>query len=256
MTDITLYGYATSPFVRKVGCFLHYKELPFTFTAVNPVNPDVIAFSNGTQVPVLKIGDEWRRESTELGLWLDELYPEKPLLPSDPAEQQKALAANTWISDVFLPSFFRAAIDAPNDLRHRFRAWRLAAIVSADTPMPEDVRNAWPDLLRQAPFIHEMIKPLDRNEPLDVMQMRLGAAMLEHLGDGPFLGGLKHPSIADFSLFPQLTFGVVAGLEPELSAGQVPAVKEWLQRVAEHLPAQPLLLKDFMVVKPLSEALG
>ncbi|MEO1041369.1 MAG: glutathione S-transferase family protein [Pseudomonadota bacterium] len=256
MAEITLYGYATSPFVRKVGCFLHYKDLPFTFTPVNPVNPDAIAFTKGRQVPVLKIGDEWRRESSELGSWLDELYPEKPLLPKDPADREAALTVDSWISDSFLPSFFRAAIDAPDDLRHRQRAWRLAALVSAHTPLPEEVRNGWPDLLRVAPFIQAMIKPLDRDEPLDAMQMRLGAEMLAHLGDGPFLGGLSEPSIADFSLFPQLTFGVVAGLEHELSAGRVPAVKTWLQRVAKHLPEQPLLIQDFMVVTPLKEALA
>ena len=256
MTEITLYGYATSPFVRKGGCFLHYKELPFTFTPVNPVNPDAIAFTGGPQVPVLKIGDEWRRESSALGLWLDELYPEKPLLPADPQEREKALAVDGWISETFLPSFFRAGVDAPDDLRHRHRAWRLAALVSSHTPLPEEVRNGWPDLLRRAPFIQEMLKPLDRTEPLEAMQMRIGAEMLSHLGEGPFLGGLKEPSMADFSLFPQLTFGVVAGLEHELSAAKVPTLKAWLQRVAEHLPEQPLLIQDFMVVKPLREALA
>lgn len=256
MTQITLYGYATSPFVRKVGCFLHYKELPFTFTPVNPVSPDAIAFTGGAQVPVLKIGDEWRRESSELGLWLDELYPEKPLLPSDPSDREKALAVDAWISNAFLPSYFRAGIDAPSDLRSRQRAWRLAALVSAHTPLSEEVRHMWPDLLRDAPFIQEMIEPLDRSEPLQAMQMRLGAEMLAHLGEGPFLGGLSEPSMADFSLFPQLTFGVVAGLEHELTAAKVPAAKAWLQRVAEHLPEQPLLIQDFMVVTSIKEALA
>ena len=256
MTDITLYGYATSPFVRKVGCFLHYKGLPFKFVGVNPINPEVIAFSGGRQVPVLKIGDEWRRESTELGLWLDELFPEKPLLPSDPAARDAALKVDQWVSETFLPHYFRAAVDAPETLAHRQRGWRLAAVVSADTPLPEEVRNGWPDLLRVAPFIQEMIKPLDRTEPLAAMQMRLAAGMLEHLGDGPYLGGQTSPTLADFSLFPQLTFGVVAGLEDELSAGRIPAIKDWLSRVAEHLPEQPLLLRDFMVVKSLKDALA
>ena len=80
MADIKLYGYSTSPYVRKVACCLYYKQLPFEFVPVNPVDPSEIAFTGQTQVPVLQIGDEWRIDSTPLALWLDELFPERPCL--------------------------------------------------------------------------------------------------------------------------------------------------------------------------------
>ena len=61
---INLYGYATSPYVRKTGAFLYYKQLPFTLVPVNPSDPEnTLGKFGGTQVPVLEIGDEWRRES-------------------------------------------------------------------------------------------------------------------------------------------------------------------------------------------------
>ncbi len=42
MDEITLYGYATSPYVMKVGCYLQYKKLPFEFVSVNPILPFII----------------------------------------------------------------------------------------------------------------------------------------------------------------------------------------------------------------------
>ena len=40
MTTVKLYGYATSPYVRKVGCFLYYKGIDFTHVSVSPLEPD------------------------------------------------------------------------------------------------------------------------------------------------------------------------------------------------------------------------
>jgi len=56
MSEIKLYGYATSPYVRKTGCFLYYKELDFIHIPVNPIAPEAtIGHTNSTKVPVLEI---------------------------------------------------------------------------------------------------------------------------------------------------------------------------------------------------------
>jgi len=36
---IELYGYTTSPYVRKVSCYLPYKELEFDFIGASLVEP-------------------------------------------------------------------------------------------------------------------------------------------------------------------------------------------------------------------------
>lgn len=41
-----------------MGCCLYYKNLPFEFVPVNPMDAREIAFTRQTQVPVLQIGDE------------------------------------------------------------------------------------------------------------------------------------------------------------------------------------------------------
>jgi len=79
MTEIKLYGYANSPFVRKTTCFLFYKGLDFTHIPVDPIKPKkTIAFTHKSQVPVLQIGEDWKLESSDHAYWLDEMFPEKP----------------------------------------------------------------------------------------------------------------------------------------------------------------------------------
>lgn len=250
--DITLYGYTTSPFVRKVACYLHYKKLPFEFVGVSPVEPEkTIGFSGGSQVPVLKIGSEWRRDSSKIGLWLDELYPENRLVSTDQAEREKILKIDDWASDQFIPGMiFRSAVDKKVDDSFRKRAWRLADIVSDGAELPDEVKKAWPDLLGKAPFIIDMVNQLDRTEPLEAMQMRLFAELVMHLGDGPYLGGLAVPSLADFAIYPQMMFPYQVGLVSRLPVLEHPAVGPWLERVSKHLPQNPWCVSDAFLANP------
>ena len=255
MTQIKLYGYATSPYVRKVGCFLYYKQLDFEFVPVSPLNAaEALEFSGGTSVPVLTIDGESRRDSSPLGHWLDECFPERPLCPAE--HRDKILQIDEWVSNTFLLSIFRGAIDGKVDLQYRYRFWRLAALVSAHTPMPEQVRHLWPDFVANAPFIKAMGEQMDLNEPAADMAMRIGMELAAHIGEGPYMGALETPSMLDLAVFPQLVFGVMFGLEDQLSAGRHPVIKAWIKRMAAHLPANPTLVADTIQVMSLNEALA
>lgn len=255
MSKIKLYGYATSPYVRKVGCFLHYKQLEFEFVPVSPMTAaDQLAFVGGTQVPVLQIDEEARRESSELAYWLDELFPEHPLCPVSHGEKIREIDA--WVSDTFLMSIFRGAIDGEVNLQYRFRFWRLAALVSAHTPLPEQVRHMWPDFVANAPFIKAMGDHMDLTETAQDMNMRIGMELAAHIGEGPFMGGLDAPTMLDLAVYPQIVFGVMFGLEGELSAARHPVIRGWIERMMEHLPENPTLVADTMQLMSVKEALA
>lgn len=255
MKSINLYGYATSPYVRKTACFLYYKGLDFTHVPVNPIKTKgTIGHTNGTQVPVLEIDGEWRRESSDHAHWLDEIFPEKPLYPLE--HQQKIDQIDDWISHKYLPSLFRGAIDGPFDRNFIKRSWRLAALVNAQTPLPFYIRFIWPFGLRRARFINDMSQHIDFSLSIKDMYMQLFMELLEHIGDGPFMGELEKPTMLDFAVFPQLVFGYMFGLEEQLSAAKHPTIKAWLARVSEHLPENPLLASDKMQVNSLKEALS
>ncbi len=241
MKKITLYGYATSPFVMKVGCYLKYKQLRFAHVPVNPVRPKQIAFTGQRRVPVLEIGDEWRLESSELGIWLDELHPERPLLGKDAVERQTILAQDRWISDVLIPSRFREVVDWTNSWHAIRNGWRLAAVVNSGTPLPRFVQLIWPFAVKRAEFIVRMVDGLDRNEPMPVMRRRLASEFVARLSGGPFLGGTSVPSLADLSAYPILLSGYMIGMEGEHAFLERPEIVEWMRRVQSHLPDNPFL---------------
>tara|TARA_B110000902_G_scaffold92439_1_gene109705 strand:- start:303 stop:1070 length:768 start_codon:yes stop_codon:yes gene_type:complete len=254
MPKVKLFGYATSPYVRKTACFLYYKGIDFSHVPVNPIKPKAtIGQTNGTQVPVLEVDGEWKRESSDHAFWLDELFPEKPLYPLE--HRAKIDEIDRWISDTFLISLFRRAIDGNITTQFLRRAWRLAALVSADTPLPWPVRLIWPVGLRKAPFIQHMGQHMDLTESHEDMQVRILSELVEHIGEGPYMGGLNQPTMLDFAVFPQLVFNYMFGLEEELSAAKHPVIKGWLKRVSQHLPNNPALAADKMQVNSLSEAL-
>ncbi|MDE0952898.1 MAG: glutathione S-transferase family protein [Halioglobus sp.] len=254
MAKIRLYGYSTSPFVRKLGGCLYFKQLPFEFVPVDPTNPEQIAFTHQTQVPVLQIDDEWRNDSTPIALWLEELFPDRPLFGRNAQERDLILNMDKWVTDSFILSSFRFAHEGEITARFRQTAWRLSAIVSSQTPLSDEVRNVWPELLKMAPFIKHMLCDINQTESLRDMQLRVGIELLEHLGEGPFFGGLNQPSLVDFAMYPQLVFNYMVGIEQDLKLTEVPALKQWLDNVRQYLPENPLLVPDFMIVSYLLPA--
>ena len=248
--EITLYGYTTSPFVRKVSCYLYYKGLQFNFVGVSPVEPNkTIGFSGGTQVPVVKIGDKWRTDSSPIGHWIEELYPEKPLLGKTATDRETIVKIDDWASEQFIPGMiFRSAVDGEKNEAFKKRAWRLAEIVSSGATLPDHVKEAWPDIIATAPFIQRMVNELDLSEPLLAMQQRIIMELADHLGDGPFLGGLDAPSLADFAVYPQIMFNYQVGLINDLILLEHPTLGPWLERVGNTLPRNPWCVDESFIV--------
>jgi glutathione S-transferase len=184
-------------------------------------------------------------------LWLDELFPERPLFGQSPEEREEILAVDKWISESLIVSGFKTVYETPMNARLRAMAWRMANIVSSQTPLPDEVRNAWPQLLQTAPFIKHMVRCADANESAKAMRDRVGMELFQHFSGGPFFAGRAEPSLLDFAIFPQLLFGYMVGTEDELAIAQVPGLRDWIGRMMEYLPENPLLVPDFMIINPI-----
>ncbi|MGF1604884.1 MAG: glutathione S-transferase family protein [Rhodothalassiaceae bacterium] len=250
MPPIRLYGYATSPYVMKVVCYLKFKGLDYQFVPVRPKTNEQIRFTGQKKVPVLQIGEEWRTESSDLGWWLDELAPEPPMDGEDEVDAFKIRDIDAWVSDMLIPSRFREAVDWEDTPTALKTGWRLASIVHAGTPLPLHWRLLWPLAVRQAPFIQEMVNDLSRSEPVATMRRRLMDEFEAHLGEGPYLGARKRPSLADLSAYPVLISGWLMGLGRSFAWLERPAILAWMERVQSHLPANPLACPDRFLVRP------
>ena len=112
---ITLYGQARVPFTEKVRRALLYKGLDFELVEPTQVE-DYKRFSPQTgMLPALDLDGEHVPDSTEILLRLDQVYPEPPLLSSDPtvAVQQRQL--EEWADESFLWYFMKYRRQAMGD---------------------------------------------------------------------------------------------------------------------------------------------
>ncbi|HIE89363.1 MAG: hypothetical protein ABGY43_13365 [bacterium] len=78
------------------------------------------------------------------------------------------------------------------------------------------------------------------------------AKMIEHLGDGPYFGGLSEPSLLDFAILPQVTFDYMVGITDQLAINEIPVMAKWIESVMQYLPENPLLVPDFMVINSIN----
>ncbi len=252
MSDIQLFSYPTSPYAQKVACYLNYKQIDFKFIGVNPITNAEIAFTEQRQVPVLKIGNDWRKESSELGIWLEQLYPQRPILPDDAVQRAQILEVDKWISNHLIPSGFRYAVEWQNTWNSVTNGWRLARAVHCARTLPLYARLIWPWAVKRAPFITKMVKQLDLNESMTDMNQRLQQEFIEHLKQKPYLGASSSISLADLSAFPIITSGYFMGMRGRQSLIAHPEIHAWAVRVYEQLPHNPLLIADHLIERKLA----
>jgi glutathione S-transferase len=90
---LELYQFEVSQYSEKVRLILDYKGLEYKKIEVTPGvgQLEVYKISGQRQVPVLKDGDTVIADSTEIALYLDRKYPEKPILPTDPVQRGQCL---------------------------------------------------------------------------------------------------------------------------------------------------------------------
>jgi glutathione S-transferase len=90
---LELYQFEISQYSEKVRLILDYKGLEYKKIEVTPGvgQLEVYKLSGQRQVPILKDGDTVIADSTEIALYLDRKYPEKPILPSDPVQRGQCL---------------------------------------------------------------------------------------------------------------------------------------------------------------------
>jgi len=105
-------GSYVSPYVRKVVACLALKGLAYEIDPITPFfgDEEFGRLSPLRRIPVLIHGDLSLCDSTVICAWLDEAFPERPLLPASPADRARARwleeYADTRMGDVFIWGLF------------------------------------------------------------------------------------------------------------------------------------------------------
>ena len=245
--EITLYSYKNSPYALKLGVCLHFKKLAFESTAVDVLNQSEIAFTNQKMIPVLAIDDEWRIDSTPLAIWLDERFPDPPLLGRTPRERERILEIDDWVSHALIPMVFREFVEWEHFVPWLIERWRYARVLYRTKPFPRILLAIYPFALigiGRTGFIKHIIQELPPGESMRALHERVLSEFRDLLGEGPFLGELAEPSLADFAAWPQLVATWVTGAQKQSFFLQHQDIEDWAIRVAHVLPRHPFLFDE------------
>ncbi|WP_111859658.1 glutathione S-transferase family protein [Acinetobacter sp. CFCC 10889] len=118
----TLYQFPLSHYCEKARWLLDHKEIDFVAQNMIPgVHRAFAQLKTGqNKLPILKDGERWIADSTQIALYLDEQYPEHTLLRLDAQLRQNALEIN----------------EISNALGQHVRRWGLAqALSTSDEPL-------------------------------------------------------------------------------------------------------------------------
>lgn len=241
---ITLYTYTMSPYAEKVHCYLLYKKLDFHCFYVNPLRVKK-ELPIGKQIPVLSVGPDSKADSTPIGLWLDELFPDKPLLlPTDESRRQKLLDIDNWVSHRLIPSNFRLFPGTGITLRRALNGWRLGQVLhkTSHGGMPKILQASWPLILSQLGFLKHAVAMADPDIPVQEARVKIYQEFLSKLEGGPFLGGENSPTMPDLGAYPQFVAPFEAGLRGAEDILNYPEIMAWIHRMQPYLSGTPALI--------------
>ena len=222
---IVLYQFEISPFCDKVRRILHVKGEPYEVREVPPSRAviDVRRINRIGKLPTIEDGSRLVADSTEIAYYLEERFPEPPLLPKHPLERALVHVLEDWADE----SLYFYEMTLRFALPHNRRRW-LPVLTKYD--------SAW--FQRIAPFVMPLIfhrrvrtqgigrKP---TEAIIADVERHVRAIDGLVGDGQWLVG-SALSLADIAVFVQL-FCIRGSDEGARVVAAYPRVAAWMDRV-------------------------
>ena len=99
---MTLYGYFRSSTSYRTRIAMNLKQLDYDYIAVNLAKDEQLeavfqSINPQGLVPVVQVNDLWLYQSPAILEWLEEVYPEHPLLPKDAAGRMQVRALSAVI---------------------------------------------------------------------------------------------------------------------------------------------------------------
>lgn len=197
--------WATKMSMKHKG--LEFETIPWRFT-----DKDVIAFSGQGRVPVLIDGEREVHDSWQIALYLDETYPENPLMKSDTL-RTSARFTKAWVDNAVQPAIFPLILfDIYNCIHEKdkdyFRETREKRV-----GMPLD--QVCSDKEKQFEILAQALKPLE-----------------ETVSENKFLGG-EAPSYADYVVFGRLQWARVVISQPFNPTANDGPIADWFARLLE-----------------------
>jgi glutathione S-transferase len=232
---LTLHQFELSPFCDKVRRALRYKGVPFTVVNV-PVSTAPLKLrrlNSAGKVPVLENDGRHVADSTDIGLYLEESYPEPPLYPTEPSARALCHVLEDWADESLYFYEMRLRFTFP----HNARRWIPALLEHDPAPLRATARVVVPRIVRQQLAKQGVGRKSDA-QVLAEVQRHLDAVG-DFVADKQWLVG-DALTMADLAVFAQLH--CIRGTdEGGRMVASRPALAAWMERV-HRATAEPSVL--------------
>ncbi len=226
-----VFGAKISYFTGKFETYLRYKEIPYTYRALDLrhyywIVPRQLGAS---QYPSVRLDDgRWMSDSTPMIAWLERCHPEAPVFPPDPVQRYIALLIEDYADEwLWRPAMhYRWSYDDDR----RLASSRLAREV-ARLPLPLAARRAMVTRRQRRLFVtHDGIDAQTR-EHAEATYVRVLECLEPLLARRPFVLG-DRPTIADIGLMGPFWRHFVHDPTPaRIMQERAPATFEWAARM-------------------------
>ncbi|MBE9066242.1 glutathione S-transferase family protein [Leptolyngbya cf. ectocarpi LEGE 11479] len=193
---LELHQFEASHYCEKVRLILDYKQLPYKTVEVSPGvgQVELYRLSGQRQVPVLKDGATVVADSSAIAIYLDETYPERPVLPADGAMRGLCLMLEDWADESIGPNARKAMIGAFS----QHPSFRTALLPAATPDVLKELVSAVPGDLLNLLGTGIGFGPDDIKTATLSLQQSL-SSICAVLSERPYLVG-EQPTLADFTV--------------------------------------------------------
>lgn len=124
MAEVHLYSAQVCPYAARTRLVLLEKNIPFEFTEIDlDAKPAWFAdVSPYGKVPVLKRGGDLVWESSIINEYLDEIFPDPPLMPAGAGDRARARFWIDFANVKFTPTWYKLFLAQTKDERARLAA--------------------------------------------------------------------------------------------------------------------------------------
>lgn len=135
MADVHLYSAQICPYAARTRLVLLEKNVRFDFTEIDlDAKPAWFAqVSPYGKVPVLKRGNDLVWESSIINEYLDEVFPDPPLMPTEPGARARARFWIDFANVKFTPTWYRLFLAQAKEERARLAAALRAHFLFMET---------------------------------------------------------------------------------------------------------------------------
>ena len=229
---LTLHLYHLSPFNEKIQRMLNVKGIPYESKEWRVAERSkIVKISPTGKLPAMEHNGKIICDSTEMAYYIEEQFPDTPLLPADPPLRGLLHALEDWADESLY--FYEMTLRFTTNDNGKRNIPRLIELESA--PMRWILTRALPGVLKKITRKQGVgLKSLPALKKDTERHIRAVSDMLS--GSDWLLD--QRLTLADLSVYAMFQCFRDADIAAELLA-QYPRVTDWMQRVEDHSSTIP-----------------